>query len=623
MMDGWMDGWTREIRKNNQRFLGLEGLLYGPGILFSPEISPPPPLTDTKDFRFGSAEWRTTFVREDEEKDKKANLMNSYEALFCQWLTYHVHDRESEVLYSFNSFISGCGQVIFGPDRRSAIDCTLVLKDGRGGVVIEFSNFHGAFWHEGSHLPRCRKYADNANSRDVSLDHEFCEREFAYHAEISDSETLEKRKLTAFKDEFNERYAEAMNMVRDNLEVRYKVFHECDLFCPSSVTSLRSGKKFGNIRQLLREEHRDESVLGLNTKKMKLSDILRKLTAEEEDNVRNGSDHAGFLTVSGGLETAQDNSSAVGFGFCLQRDYPDPEKLGDYTTFLSAKRRSEGSSEQSLEKRCSKLQTLCKRSFHDRGETVEASYLRFLVKKRKLQNYTSLHHVFYRKKKYLSKYIDNLLQARHEFKKKGETLAEQSLKLILNSYYGYCSLESTNHPKTTINVDNTLRRKWSKLQEEGLFRITFIGCVKAVGVKKSSVIYALTTHNRNAQILNLLQVSACILSKSKECFFEKIMTMLNVFRPDSCCLAYIDTDGVVLGSYSANLRDILEDSYIACADAIFRDLFEDSESSRHQAGKFKMEASCFIIEFPKHDKELNFCTSLSIREFGRLDIFVA
>ena len=77
--------------------------------------------------------------------------------------------------------------------------------------------------------------------------------------------------------------------------------------------------------------------------------------------------------------------------------------------------------------------TLCKRSFHDGGEGLSLSYLSFLVQKRELTDYKVVHFLFYRKKTYLTPFLERMLQRRHEYKREGDNpIAAEGLKLLLN-----------------------------------------------------------------------------------------------------------------------------------------------------------------------------------------------
>jgi hypothetical protein len=583
------------------------------------------------------------FEREPNDKDKDVNLLNSQECLFTQYVTY---DTWPESTYSFNSFMAGPSQMVHGATSKQRVDCALVLPRGasvldpsgasEGDVVLRrptliMAQYDGQFFHGDAPTDGCEKCSSSGSAAcNFGLDPEDEDEEVEHRAGLSVklAERNRRQEAKVKRDLFNASYAEALTAVGD-LDVFYRVFKECDLFHARQVKSRKTGLSYSSLRMLLKKAHPDMSVLGLNPRKMTLESILSKLTRSDEELARFNRSFQGYVVIRGGVETVVDNASRVSFGFCVQKARPDVTALGDFTHFLHNKRCADaaaaaGSSADEaapvsmaaarrrppLSKLCEREQTLCKRSFNDDAvETLEASYFRFLVTKRGLSKYSVLHFIFFRKRGFLSPFLEKVLQLRHDHKLAGNTLGSLTSKLFLNSIFGYSLLNPTKHDRTTVNLESTLVKKMSKMQQDDLVNISFLGCVDkqqqqqrqatATGVSRKrravpSMLYAVTVKNKKARVENLVHIGACILSRSKELFLGKLLTLMTILKPQMCVVTYLDTDGVYLGVYDHQLENIMEDEYKDRAQEILNTLLENPRSLKHQTGFFKLEVSLSV-----------------------------
>ena len=551
---------------------------YGAAVCFSPAGG----MMDSSnsEMRYGTRQWHQVFERSSAKEDKRSNCLESMEALFSQLMSYDTYSQSTHV---FSGYHAGPGRQVFGRDRRCYVDVTLVIpaESSSGRPELLFGQFHGSYFHQWTrHEPDCPRAEDADDG-------------WEDHPQDPDAREDVRTLQTRRNDDFCARYAEAMSAV-GKLLVSYRTWSECQLFHRDSVVSRVDGKRYKNVRTLLKKVHHAQAVLGIWPRKLTLESILKKLLMSDEEKKARRSDFSGFVVLHNGSEQAKDNAAFQSVGFCLQRVNPKVEELGSFTHHQQAMElEHHGGSRQgfvTLEDRCkSSKQTMTKSGFHSEGETLSASYLRFLVRDRKLEGYTISHFVFVRERDFLTPFIDGLLQKRHEIKRSGGgSLESDSVKLLLNSNFGFSAMSPANHSRTTIYTEDSLSKASNREAVRQALSISLLGCVRRPG-KPPQLLYSLTRRMPQARVQNLIQTAAMILSRSREIFFSKLALLLNLLRNDSCQLLYCDTDSVYAAVSDPCLSNIMEDEYKPQADFHLAKLLNDGLGERHGAGYFKVE----------------------------------
>ena len=245
-------------------------------------------------------------------------------------------------------------------------------------------------------------------------------------------------------------YAEALTAVDpNNLCFSYDVVHECDLFHGGSVPDPKrwggEGNKAiggypGSLRSFLRRFYKEDSVLGLGTTRLSQEQLVKKIV-ENPPNSDGENDFGGFVVLTGGKETRTGDILEGQFGFCHQRTTLSPAQLGPFTRWQATELYgSDAAAAKKLKTLCGQPGTLSRTSFHAGGETLSLEYFRWLIRERGLEGYKIRHFIFYRHKKYLSKYLRWLLQRRYDLRKeKNSDLMRNLLKLLCNGFYGGCA----------------------------------------------------------------------------------------------------------------------------------------------------------------------------------------
>jgi len=155
---------------------------------------------------------------------------------------------------------------------------------------------------------------------------------------------------------------------------------------------------------------------------------------------------------------------------------------------------------------------------------------------------------------------------------------------------------------------------------QDVYDVTLLGAAaqinKSKETKKSAkggppeLIYALTSHQPRADIANLIQASAAILSQSKTIFFGKVLCMLRHYDPKMVELLYtgnyictdsyfaclitcsrhnlLDTDSVILGIAQPDLSQLVKPEFAARRNELEDFLFENPHSKFEQSGYFKV-----------------------------------
>jgi hypothetical protein len=384
------------------------------------------------------------------QEDKWGNNMDSQESLFIQYFCYDKYSNSGG--FALSQFTCGPGQVSFGRNRRQTADLLLSFPIGSIGGTLEnssdksprirpelaFINYHGGYYHLRNkscpHLMSCPlRYEEKKENEEIQIseyNEEFpiplkpCCKSISSLSSLEEDEDIDYDRGHDFTDheqmdltsqnnyDFSKAYAECLSKV-GNLLLSFSVYHECNIFHTPNILSEVNGKTYPNVRTLLAKAHPNDSVLGSPELNMTVEDLLDRVLTDQEKPYLDG-----FVLLRGGRETVQDQASQCEAGFCLQRYLPEAEELGEFTNFITKKKG------YALEKRCNKGEelTIAKKSFHDEGEGMSLSFLRFLIKERGLKDFRISHFLFFPRKKFLSPFIEAMLQRRHEFKTITENL---------------------------------------------------------------------------------------------------------------------------------------------------------------------------------------------------------
>ena len=489
------------------------------------------------------------FVRESK------NLMDSQESLVVQYETVR-----RPCLYSFNSFTCGPGQMFFGgSDPRSKVDLCLVHEaEGQGPVRWHLINYHGRV-HRAPHI-----FEDTfiPNPKE------------AWCNEVTCQDNTMKRL-----------YANLMSSVfPERVQFSFDFIIEPERF-GSHIGLVHGQVTYKSLRTLLASEFRDESVLGFPQTTMTWETLEKQICRSDEDNEKHGYDFGCMLTIHSGREMERDGLSHL--GFCVQRRLVRMEELGDFTQALALHQCQNNPAEAKklLQDRLKIPQTLSGVTFHLDGECLSDQYFRFLKLVRKLEGYTISHCIMYKHKKYLTGYMSQLLQQRHEYKLQGNKVFSDLQKLLCNSLFGFSSLDNSKFSRSSCVLESSLRvkkRRRKLLNPDSLQHIQVLGLVTHA-TKLPEVLVLVTHSQHDAKINNVLQVAGCILSRSKSIFLYALHQLLRNVPVHACEVSYVDTDGAIL-TCTADLKSLMHDK--TQWDA----LFEQPHSLTHQAGKFKIEA---------------------------------
>jgi hypothetical protein len=445
-------------------------------------------------------------------KDTKANSFDTQESQAVQYL---ILEKYREATFVFSRFHAGSGAPCISGDFQRKIDLLISGKeDETGAHILHFLNFHGNFYHaDGKCMDSCPR------NKSGSCDWVEGERAASSFA----------------RDEENKSYVNAMNVAAETagiaLRFKYSILSECELFHQKTITC-NAGREFKSLRHLLTTKHPDDSVLGVgNMDGFTQEWLVEKILSEEIK--------GGFVVIRNGNENATDFDPNL-FGFCHQRAAISREDIGPFTE-EQALRYAEGDfakAELFLQEQVGKEQTITKRSFHSRGEVIGVSYFKFLIEERKLRNFHISHFLFYSNKRFLTPWLTNLLQQRHDLKKiiasptsspvekRNAALQAEVKKLTLNSFYGYSCLESCGFTTTKIWNSKTIcknAKNMAALTSEDLVQMTLCGAVNK-GKKNEDplLLYAVTLKNSKAQINNVCQIATNILSESRRVFLGKL-----------------------------------------------------------------------------------------------------
>ena len=300
---------------------------------------------------------------------------------------------------------------------------------------------------------------------------------YGYHTKTSQMSILTGvRTEEARMHRLRREYANAMSGVRPrHLKITYDSIHECTFFHDhenaeasfgmkrrlaainsESKTYLRHGNTTEEEEMTWRAQEMlqatwdpkswlerfycEDFVGGFDRRNFTQTELVDTIM-KEGSNFVHGNEFGGVVCISGGREGHDRDVGMEGsFGFCTQRTKLETSDLGPFTRY-QARLYCGGDKKKSmnyLDRLVDKEMTISRHSFHEKGETISLDMMRFLIARRRFSGFKILHVVLYRNKKFLSPFLDKLLQYRHELKRLGKGLELKSnlAKLLLNSMYG-------------------------------------------------------------------------------------------------------------------------------------------------------------------------------------------
>ena len=350
------------------------------------------------------------------QETRALNATERAESVAIQFLLFGGHTRytgfKQKPMRVFSSVHTGPGQLVFGYSEKQRADLMLafqredVTSKNKSKMELHFFNYHGYHWHYDGHMDECPSTDDRYTSMFVHKD-------------------------SQLKDNFRFAYATAMSRVfKQNVTFHYHVIYECELVHGIPVPSiLQPGKTFFSAQELLAEEMPDDFYLPPPpTKKIYNKEtLISDIACGKVD---------GFVTLRGGREARQEPTVCNNFGFCVQNYAPQPSELSRHTKNQIASYyglKTEKEVDNFLLKQAPR--TLNSTTFHSE-ETISTNYLRWLMQERDFVDFQITHFLWYKFGHQSRRFIEPLLQLRHEMKKEGNLPAAEVLKLILNGAYG-------------------------------------------------------------------------------------------------------------------------------------------------------------------------------------------
>ena len=352
----------------------------------------------------------------------------------------------------------------------------------------------------------------------------------------------------------------------------------------SRSTREPEAKMHKTLRDFLKHEHPDDSVLGFPFREISSKYLLKQILSGEL---------TGFVGFEGGREKTPKDKVGSLFSFICQRSRVKESEIGELTK-LQLRSQYGKQAPLMLKKYLSQYFTLTKSyaDYQSAGLLVMNTRLfSWLVRERGMHDFRIRHFLAYRFKSYLSTFLLPLLTNRQREKTKiaqgdptGCSLTCEILKLLGNSFFGYNSVRRNCFPKTYIRTGHQLTHAQNKLLPKAR-SINLIGtcAAKEKQVKKRpssdsaeseygerkrakfdpmgidsdeemdprentaqdrerDLVFSVTVDNSDAKVANLMQVSSSILSNSKEVFFSHIKWLLEMISTKKGELTYMDTD---------------------------------------------------------------------------------
>ena len=494
------------------------------------------------------------------EQGNRDNFFDGEEATFCALLANEWFPEAYRVMSNFHS---GPGRLTFGSSHRQKADCTVVVRDG-GKMRLAAFNYHGHKFHNqnGFHRPGCPAGTNSGA---------------AY-----------PRKG---QDDFKKRLAFAMSKAAAaagmNCYFTYDVVWSCSVFChfdnldPMTLMGSKVPARpeySSNPWSLLRHHHKDKCVFGIKNRSFSQKSLLEFLMADDT--------RGGFVVCEGGeIEDKNDY-----MGYCLQRVKTDYDELGEYTKWqaLQLCNGDEIAAKKLLEHYCANDQTVLRNSFKSESESLSVSYFKWLVTVKGYKNYKITHYCYFYMAKFLSPFLNGMLEKRHQLRiSNGSILEQNCYKIALNSHYGYHAISSKRFTKTSVLKASTLAKK-NKAFCSRIMHLSLLGAVKDKN-EYPQLLYAVTVRNTNAKIRNLIQTAGTILGTSKVVFLHVMSELQRLLDPTLAEVNYSDTDSYLIGTAYENLVDCLKDKNNVQNQKDLAALFEIPNASFHQSGLLKRE----------------------------------
>ena len=395
---------------------------------------------------------------------------------------------------------SGPGQLCFGSNYTQKADLILTFEkqNCHSPALILIHNYHEARVHYRGHLTSCPKFVASKGITttpkfvqspnqdfwiEMGVEEEDCC--FGSRAEM-EGQSIKMDLDTTKHDLFKQGLAKAWSGVApQNVIFEYSTSTACHFFHGGPIKSCLGpdASPLTSIAEILESEflssrHLSETELQKNRcrifvnppSRFRDSDLL--LSSESLAKAIKERTEFGFVTVRGGREarTIESNKQEARdhFGFCVQSYACNRETdVSDYTKAQVAKtynwdlRTPEGKLllKQYIDKQPPR--TLNSGTFHCE-ETLSTSYLSWLMNERDFCDFEITHFLRYKFVNYWNSYLEPLLAARHEHKKKGNDTASTLNKLFQNSHYGRLGMESSNYDTAYLTTGENLSAKRKK-----------------------------------------------------------------------------------------------------------------------------------------------------------------
>ena len=501
------------------------------------------------------------------------NLFNSKECEVVQYLSLVEYANSLRV---FSAFHSGPGQIVFGKTLKRYKDLCVLNNSGE----ITFIQFHerSHLVSNTSHSLKCKYYTKAKNKQ------------------------LEYNYETTLADDENMRYAEYLTKHIPELNIKYKVYNECDFFHGNFYAFKNKTVQYASPKEyLLAQGYEKECVFKpdwLNTPCMTENFLLDKIfNTTECDN--------GYVVIEKGATEEANDLISKQFAFCLQRHSPSIDDLGPQAYELAKEiveenvvcRENESEDQYKnrlnvavikfLNNRIKSKFTLTRQSYKS-DSALPVIFFKWLEKNRGILKTTKIiHYIHYEARNYLKGFVYQLLQDRHtiNLEKGPNDLGASNLKVASNAGYGQYMMEKSRYHKFTYAYDESLKR----CPPTNANSINLLSAVKRED-SKVSFLYHLKYSLSNSLIRNLLQVGAMILGYSRVIFYTKILTLLKLLDPKKAELCYLDTDSVMFFLASSNLKLCVKKGQEAEFENLSKSqLFVDPTSKFTQAGLMKME----------------------------------
>lgn len=513
--------------------------------------------------------------------DGQEFLWSQYKTISLQKTLAETETRDNKksiITLAASSFHVGPGQSVMGVYYGGS-DLLLIVID-KGMTHLKFQNFHGRQRHNNNcHWESCHHKANQPayqNQKNVDGSN----KPIQNNRLATDDQDYHRDLFCKYMSETHWR-SDIIDTSTPRLYWEYTTDRDCDIFCNNPPRHIENYLKL----------YKDDTLLPIRLDKLKVSEIFKLMDTE--------ADLSGFVTLSGGKET---NVGDVedDYGFCMQKLVYHSDKVGPYTRAQLIS--MAGNDPKKLARMLKiyldpkKAMTTTSKSFASKGVTISLEYFKWLVSQRGLVDYKVVHLYLTRVKPWQTPWFEDLLQSRQD--NKNNPLKNHGAKLCVNSNYGRFGMDSSRYQATDVVTKTTLNRNSKFL--EGLDVIHFnLLCAfpqKRFGKTKKSrgpqleFVFGITYNRRDLEFSNYQIAAAFILNQSKKIYFNHMLLCSRLFDPRKSQDCYGDTDSMIWTFSRMNLKEnyrsnLSEEEILQ----LEKTLFEDSNSSRHQTGKLKIE----------------------------------